>query len=94
MKTLNFVPLFFLCAAFVSAQDVPMTIKAGSLLDGKGGVSHNVTITVRGAAIQSVVASTRAATCKPGADVAEGQVPGAAQPELGLDQEHPPGICH
>ncbi len=61
MKTLNFVPLFFLCAAFVSAQDVPMTIKAGSLLDGKGGVSHNVTITVRGAAIQSVVPSTRAA---------------------------------
>ncbi len=62
MKTLTFLPLLFLFGALASAQDAPVTIKAGTLVDGKGGVSHNVTITVRGAAIQAVASSSGGAT--------------------------------
>jgi imidazolonepropionase-like amidohydrolase len=62
MKTLNLLLSFILFGALCSAQDTPVTIKAGTLLDGKGGVLHNVTITVRGAAIQTVAPSPGGAT--------------------------------
>jgi imidazolonepropionase-like amidohydrolase len=62
MKMLTFLLSFMLFGALGSAQDAPVTIKAGSLLDGKGGVAHNVTITVRGGAIQSVAASPGGST--------------------------------
>jgi imidazolonepropionase-like amidohydrolase len=62
MKMLNFVPLFLLCGALASAQDAAVTIKAGSLVDGKGGVSRNVTITVRGGVIEKIGPSAGGAT--------------------------------
>jgi len=42
---------FFLSAATASAQVTPITIRAGRLLDGVGGVTENVTITVEGSRI-------------------------------------------
>ncbi len=62
VKALTFLPLFYLFGAAAFAQDAPVTIKAGTLLDGKGGVAHNVTITVRGAVIEAIAPSSGGAT--------------------------------
>jgi imidazolonepropionase-like amidohydrolase len=62
MKTLTLLLSFLLFGALSSAQEAPVTIKAGTLLDGKGGVMHNVTITVRAGAIQAVAPSAAGAT--------------------------------
>ena len=43
-----------LCACVAAAQTKPVTLRAGTLLDGKGGVQHNVRITVQDGKIQSV----------------------------------------
>src|SRR5438132_10940754 len=43
-----------LCACIAAAQTKPVTLRAGTLLDGKGGVYHNVSITVQDGKIQSV----------------------------------------
>lgn len=48
------------CAAF--GQDAPIVIRAGNLLDGKGGSSRNVTIVVEGSRIKSIGPSTQRAT--------------------------------
>src|SRR5512137_1494277 len=46
----------------VPAQDQVVTIRAGALLDGKGGAAANATIVVRGHAIERVGKATTAAT--------------------------------
>ena len=51
--------LVFTTAAF--AQDAPITIKAGTLIDGKGGVQRNVTIVVQDGKIKSIGPATGAA---------------------------------
>jgi imidazolonepropionase-like amidohydrolase len=38
----------------VFAQDAPVLIRAGTLIDGKGGVLHNLTVVVEGSKIKSV----------------------------------------
>src|SRR5438105_8986963 len=43
-----------LCASIAAAQTKPVTLRAGTLLDGKGGVQHNVRITVQNGKIASV----------------------------------------
>ncbi|MBI4473938.1 MAG: amidohydrolase family protein [Acidobacteria bacterium] len=43
------------------AQDAPIVIRAGTLIDGKGGVSRNVTIVVEGNRIRSVGTSNQRA---------------------------------
>ncbi len=49
-------------SAAAYAQDQPVVIRAGTLLDGKGGVQHNVEITVQGGKIQKIgPASAKAA---------------------------------
>src|SRR5437588_2942163 len=45
--------LLFL-GGMAAAQSHPLTLRAGMLLDGKGGVQHNVRITVQDGKIQSV----------------------------------------
>jgi imidazolonepropionase-like amidohydrolase len=49
--------LFLICFVLtvpLAAQERPLTIRAGVLLDGKGGMQRNVTLTVQGSKIQSV----------------------------------------
>jgi imidazolonepropionase-like amidohydrolase len=62
MKSFYLSVASLLVATLGMAQDVPVTIKAGTLLDGRGGVLHNITVVVRGAAIQRVEPSGAAAT--------------------------------
>jgi imidazolonepropionase-like amidohydrolase len=62
MKTLYFVLAFILAATLSSGQDRPITIRAGTLLDGKGGVSRDVTIVVQGSSIQRVGPAAPGAT--------------------------------
>jgi len=56
MKRLVVVSLFvlLLSSTFIAAQQKPVVILAGTLLDGKGGVQHNVHITVQDGKITSV----------------------------------------
>jgi len=51
-----------LTAAAVFAQNAPIVIRAGELLDGKGGVARNVTIVVEGAKIKSIGPSNQKPT--------------------------------
>ena len=51
-----------LAAASAGAQDTPVTIRAGRLLDGVGGVADNVTITIEGSRITRVGPVTGAVT--------------------------------
>lgn len=46
-------------AAAPFAQDAPIVIKAGTLIDGRGGVRTNVTIVVQGGKIRSIGPSTQ-----------------------------------
>ena len=43
------------------AQEGPIVIRAGTLIDGKGGVSRNVTIVVEGSKIKSIGPSNQRA---------------------------------
>src|SRR5580700_3115238 len=51
IRTLNVV---LLLAVAAYAQNQPVAIRAGTLLDGKGGVQHNVEIVVEGGKIQKI----------------------------------------
>src|SRR5262245_64001801 len=51
---------FAAMAAF--AQNAPIVIRAGQLIDGKGGVTRNVTIVVEGTKIKSIGQSTQKPT--------------------------------
>src|SRR5215831_6031506 len=57
---LLFVPLFIFAAAV--AQENPITIRAGTLLDGKGNVQHNVQIVIQNGKILRVEKATGPAT--------------------------------
>ncbi len=50
------------CALGLAAQDQPIVIQAGMLIDGKGGVQRNVALTVVGSKIEKVGGSAKAAT--------------------------------
>src|SRR5215471_11540865 len=55
--------LFFISlVAAALAQENPITIRAGTLLDGKGGVRHDVQIVVQNGKIQRVEKASGAAT--------------------------------
>ncbi len=59
--------LWFLCVILVAAslgmaQEKPIVIQAGTLLDGKGGVARNVSIQIEGARIAKVGSSAPAGT--------------------------------
>lgn len=55
--------LLLLGAASVASAQAPTTVvKVGTLLDGKGGVRHNVTIVVEGSKIKSIGPSTERPT--------------------------------
>jgi imidazolonepropionase-like amidohydrolase len=58
MKFLALLSSLFLSASFAAAQSHPVTIRAGLLLDGKGGEQHNVRITVEGGKITGVARDT------------------------------------
>lgn len=62
MKAPIVLSLFLLCGAIAPAQDSAVTINAGTLVDGKGGVARHVAITIRGGTIQSVLPSSGPAT--------------------------------
>lgn len=54
---------FLVCSLAVAvAQQQPVVIRAGTLVDGKGSVQKNVSITVVGTKIQSVAAAANGAT--------------------------------
>lgn len=46
--------IFLLTSAGLCAQEQPVLLKASTMLDGKGGVRHNVTVVVEGGTIRSV----------------------------------------
>src|SRR6266849_634078 len=48
----------FACAAICAAQ--PITIKTGTLIDGKGGVLRNIVVTIEGSKITHVEPAGRA----------------------------------
>ena len=52
---------FLLAAGIGWSQDGPIAIRAGQLIDGKGGVTRNVTIVVEGTKIKSIGPSTQRA---------------------------------
>lgn len=54
MKVLHLACAFALAATVSFGQDRPITIRAGTVLDGKGSVSRDVTIVVQGSSIQKV----------------------------------------
>ena len=62
MKTFPLALAFVLAASVSFGQDRPITIRAGMLLDGRGGVSRDVTIVVQGATIQKVGPGSPGAT--------------------------------
>jgi len=49
--------LILACAAAAAAQQRPLVLRAGTLLDGKGGVRHSVAITVQNGKIQKIDAA-------------------------------------
>ena len=59
---LRFSYILIAVCASVFAQDQPIVIKAGLLLDGKGGSQKNVAITVVGAKIDKLGPASKAAT--------------------------------
>jgi imidazolonepropionase-like amidohydrolase len=56
MRHLVFVPLIAVASAAVA--QTPVTIRAGTLIDGRGGVQRNVTVTIDGSKILRVGAAT------------------------------------
>jgi len=54
MRVLAFTLMAIACAAAARGQEKPITIHAGTLLDGKGHASHDVDIVVQGAKILRV----------------------------------------
>jgi imidazolonepropionase-like amidohydrolase len=48
---------FLLCSSLAVAQEQPITLRAGTILDGKGGVRHNVAIVVQNGKIQKIEAA-------------------------------------
>lgn len=62
MKTISraFIPMVVGLFPLL-AQDQPVVIPAGTLLDGKGGVQHNVSITVEGAKIREIGSTAKTA---------------------------------
>jgi imidazolonepropionase-like amidohydrolase len=51
-----------LTATALAAQDPAITIRVGTWLDGKGGVLHDATLTIRGGTIETIGPATAAAT--------------------------------
>ncbi len=49
--------LLLLCSTLAVAQEQPIVLRAGTLLDGKGGVRHNVAIVVQNGKIQKIEAA-------------------------------------
>jgi len=54
MRRLAFV---LLTAAASAAAQTPITIRAGTLIDGRGGVQRNVTVTIEGSKISHIGAA-------------------------------------
>jgi imidazolonepropionase-like amidohydrolase len=48
---------FLLCSSLAVAQEQPIVLRAGAVLDGKGGVRHNVAIVVQNGKIQKIDAA-------------------------------------
>jgi imidazolonepropionase-like amidohydrolase len=57
MKTYS---AFLLLPVLLAAQDRPIVIRAGTILDGKGGVLHNSSIVVQGSKIQKIESASTA----------------------------------
>jgi imidazolonepropionase-like amidohydrolase len=58
----SFLLLCLIAAAPFAAQDRPVTIRVGTLLDGKGSVQRNVNVVVQGSKIQAVTPNSSNAT--------------------------------
>jgi imidazolonepropionase-like amidohydrolase len=54
MKTVRLIALCCLVTVFSRAQETPVVIRAGTLLDGRGHTAHNVQIVVQGGKIMRV----------------------------------------
>jgi imidazolonepropionase-like amidohydrolase len=58
---MKFTSAFFLvCSSLAVAQQQPIVLRAGTVLDGKGGVRHNVAIVVQNGKIQKIDAASGA----------------------------------
>jgi len=55
LKNMKFVcAVLFLYSSMAVAQEQPVVLRAGTLLDGKGGVQHNVAVVVQNGKIQKI----------------------------------------
>ena len=54
MRTGRIVSILFCLSLLTAAQDSPITLQAGTVLDGKGKILRNVRITIHGGEIVSV----------------------------------------
>src|ERR1700683_5171607 len=62
MLRVSLLATFLVSAASVFAQDRPIVLRVGTLLDGKGGVQRNTEIVVQGGKIQKIGPSSGAPT--------------------------------
>lgn len=86
-RSLASILLLLGLASLSFAQNSPTTVRVGTLLDGRGGVQHNVTIVVDGAKIRSIGPS--AAT--PTYDLARATVmPGLIDTHVHIDSHFGP----
>lgn len=58
MRSKLSISFLLILAGVARAQDSPIIIRAGALLDGKGGIQHNVDIVVSGGKIQKISPAT------------------------------------
>ncbi len=61
-KSTQQTTLFLIAAAAAYAQNRPITIRAGMVLDGKGGVQRNATLTVVGSKLEKSDSQTKTVT--------------------------------
>jgi imidazolonepropionase-like amidohydrolase len=57
MKFASAFSSIFVLAAIALGQDQPIVLRAGAMLDGKGGIRHNVSIVVQNGKIQRIEAA-------------------------------------
>lgn len=69
MKTARRIALCCLLAAFARAQETPVVIRAGTLLDGQGHVLHNAEIVVQNGKILRVEQKPKAKSVPPAYDL-------------------------
>ncbi len=62
MKVLRLGLALLVLTGMVKAQGQPLSLRVGTLLDGRGGVQHDVTVIIRGSQIERIVPGAQTGT--------------------------------